>query len=103
MNLGFGYSDPTVVEKIRRHSSRFGRRYLVLSNLVRTVCILNKFIWLKFYEKKEVIANLNDESFSSPSGCVSNHGHVLSLVDEVVETVEHTATGGRSSTVNTAL
>lgn len=34
---------------------------------------------------------------------MSDHGHVLSLVDEVVDAVEDTATGGRGSAVNAAL
>ena len=46
---------------------------------------------------------LNDEGLSAPSGCVPDHGHVLRLVDEVVDAVEDAATGGGSSAVDAAL
>lgn len=34
---------------------------------------------------------------------LTDHAHVVSLVDEVLETVEHTPAGGGDSTVDTSL
>jgi hypothetical protein len=51
----------------------------------------------------DITEALNDERFATPSGCGANHRHVVGLVDEILQTVEHTTTRGRHTTMDAAL
>jgi hypothetical protein len=51
----------------------------------------------------DVTEALDDEGFAAPSGSCSDLAHVSRLVDEVLDSVEDSTSGGRDATVNTAL
>lgn len=51
----------------------------------------------------DVAEALDDESLAAPSGSSSDLAHVRCLVDEVLQAVEHTATGGGHAAVDAAL
>ena len=53
--------------------------------------------------KADITEALDDKGLASPAGSVSDHGHVLGLVDEVFQSVENAAAGGRGSAVNATL
>ena len=46
---------------------------------------------------------LHDVGLAAPAGEVADHGHVETLVDEVVEAVEHAAPSRTRAAVDTAL
>merc|ERR1712223_947118 len=50
-----------------------------------------------------ITKTLNNEGFSTPSGGVSNHRHVGSLVDKVIEAMENTTSCGTCPSMNTTL
>ena len=47
-----------------------------------------------------VAETLNDKGLTGPARRHSDHSHVLSFVDEVVEAVEDSSSGGRGTTEN---
>lgn len=47
-----------------------------------------------------IAETLNDEGLTGPARCNTDHGHILSLVDEVVETVKDSSSGGRGTSGN---
>ena len=51
----------------------------------------------------DITEALDDEGLATPSGGVLDHGHVVGLVDKVVQTMENSASGSRCSSVNATL
>ena len=51
----------------------------------------------------DVTEALDDVSLAAPAGEVADHAHVVGLVDEVVQAVEHSPSCGAGSTMDTSL
>lgn len=51
----------------------------------------------------DITETLNNECFATPARRRANGAHIISLVDEVLQTVEDTTSGSRDTTMNTAL
>lgn len=51
----------------------------------------------------DITETLNDERLSTPSWCCADGAHVVCFVDEVLQTVENTATGSWHTTMDTTL
>merc|ERR1719444_454849 len=51
----------------------------------------------------DITEALDDVSLAAPAGEVADHAHVVALVDEVVQAVEHSSTCGAGSAMDTSL